>query len=96
MKNPTCLKPHHAGISVANMEESIAWYQKHLDFELVWCKDFPPFTYLILTTYLTSSLGRCICQKVQKKYQNQLDANKIISLTLHNYFDLNLYFNILF
>ena len=41
MKNPTCLKPHHAGISVANMEESIAWYQKHLDFELVWSNYFP-------------------------------------------------------
>lgn len=25
----------HAGISVNNMEESIAWYQKHLGFEVV-------------------------------------------------------------
>ena len=42
MKNGLYLKPHHVGISVANMEESISWYQKHLDFELVWCRDFPP------------------------------------------------------
>jgi methylmalonyl-CoA/ethylmalonyl-CoA epimerase len=36
------LKPHHVGISVGNMDESIAWYQKNLDFEFLWCKDFPP------------------------------------------------------
>ena len=41
MKNGLYLKPHHVGISVANMAESIAWYQKHLDFELLWSKDFP-------------------------------------------------------
>jgi methylmalonyl-CoA/ethylmalonyl-CoA epimerase len=35
------LKPHHVGISVANMAESIVWYQKHLGFDLLWCKDFP-------------------------------------------------------
>jgi methylmalonyl-CoA/ethylmalonyl-CoA epimerase len=40
--NDPYLKPHHVGISVANMEESIAWYQKYLDFELVSSKDFPP------------------------------------------------------
>ena len=39
--NKPYLKPHHVGISVANMAESIAWYQKHLNFELLWCKDFP-------------------------------------------------------
>jgi methylmalonyl-CoA/ethylmalonyl-CoA epimerase len=41
MNNDPYLKPHHVGISVANMAESIAWYQKMLDFELLWCKDFP-------------------------------------------------------
>ncbi len=41
MKNTAYLKPHHIGISVANMPESIVWYQKNLDFELLWCKDFP-------------------------------------------------------
>ncbi len=35
------LKPHHAGISVSNIEQSIVWYQKHLDFELQWSNDFP-------------------------------------------------------
>jgi methylmalonyl-CoA/ethylmalonyl-CoA epimerase len=35
------LKPHHVGISVANLTESIAWYGQHLDFELQWQKDFP-------------------------------------------------------
>ncbi|MEN9610955.1 MAG: hypothetical protein RLZZ628_1769 [Bacteroidota bacterium] len=35
------LKPHHVGISVGNMEESIAWYQKNLNFEFLWCNDFP-------------------------------------------------------
>jgi methylmalonyl-CoA/ethylmalonyl-CoA epimerase len=40
MNNDPYLKPHHVGISVANMPESIAWYQKMLDFELLWCKDF--------------------------------------------------------
>ena len=40
--NEPYLKPHHVGISVANMDESIAWYQKNLDFELLWSKDFPP------------------------------------------------------
>ncbi len=35
------LKPHHVGISVANLDESIAWYQKHLGFELLWRNDFP-------------------------------------------------------
>jgi methylmalonyl-CoA/ethylmalonyl-CoA epimerase len=39
--NKTNLKPHHVGISVANMDESIAWYQRHLDFELLWQNDFP-------------------------------------------------------
>ncbi len=41
MNNDPYLKPHHVGISVANMAESIAWYQKMLDFELLWCNDFP-------------------------------------------------------
>jgi methylmalonyl-CoA/ethylmalonyl-CoA epimerase len=41
MNNDPYLKPHHVGISVANMTESIAWYQKMLDFELLWCNDFP-------------------------------------------------------
>jgi methylmalonyl-CoA/ethylmalonyl-CoA epimerase len=36
------LTPHHVGISVANLEESIAWYAKYLDFELLWSKDFAP------------------------------------------------------
>ncbi len=35
------LKPHHVGISVANIDESIAWYQRHLDFTLLWQNDFP-------------------------------------------------------
>jgi methylmalonyl-CoA/ethylmalonyl-CoA epimerase len=35
------LKPHHVGISIANMNESIAWYQEHLDFKLLWQNDFP-------------------------------------------------------
>ena len=35
------LKPLHIGISVANMQESIAWYEEILDFELMWVKDFP-------------------------------------------------------
>ncbi|MDZ7879946.1 MAG: VOC family protein [Saprospiraceae bacterium] len=35
------LKPLHVGISVANMEESIHWYQDKLDFDLMWCKHFP-------------------------------------------------------
>jgi methylmalonyl-CoA/ethylmalonyl-CoA epimerase len=33
------LKPLHCGISVANMQESIAWYTKMLGFELLWCKE---------------------------------------------------------
>ena len=41
MNNTPYLKPHHVGISVANMDRAIAWYQKHLDFELLWCNDFP-------------------------------------------------------
>jgi methylmalonyl-CoA/ethylmalonyl-CoA epimerase len=41
MNNDPYLKPHHVGISVANMAESIAWYQRMLDFELLWCEDFP-------------------------------------------------------
>lgn len=36
------LRPLHAGISVANIEESIKWYQDVLDFELLWVKDVPP------------------------------------------------------
>ncbi len=35
------LKPHHVGISIANLEESIAWYNRHLNFELQWQNDFP-------------------------------------------------------
>lgn len=31
-------KPLHCGISVANMQESIAWYTKMLGCELLWCK----------------------------------------------------------
>ena len=29
------ITPHHAGISVLNLEESVAWYQRMLDFEVV-------------------------------------------------------------
>jgi methylmalonyl-CoA/ethylmalonyl-CoA epimerase len=29
------IKPHHAGISVPNLEESIAWYRRMLGFEIV-------------------------------------------------------------
>lgn len=39
MKN-TFLRPLHVGISVANMDESIQWYQEKLGFELMWCKAF--------------------------------------------------------
>ena len=35
------LEPLHAGISIANMQQSIAWYEDILDFELMWCKDLP-------------------------------------------------------
>ena len=30
---PFEIKPHHTGISVPNLEESIAWYQKMLGFQ---------------------------------------------------------------
>lgn len=33
------LEPLHAGISIANMQASIAWYEEVLDFQLMWCKD---------------------------------------------------------
>jgi methylmalonyl-CoA/ethylmalonyl-CoA epimerase len=36
------LTPHHVGISVANMEAAINWYEKYLDFQLLWCQDFLP------------------------------------------------------
>ncbi len=39
--NDTYLKPHHVGISVANIDESIVWYQKYLNFTLLWQNDFP-------------------------------------------------------
>ena len=29
------IKPHHTGISVPNLEESVAWYQRMLGFEVV-------------------------------------------------------------
>jgi methylmalonyl-CoA/ethylmalonyl-CoA epimerase len=35
------LKPHHVGISIANMQYAIAWYEEHLAFKLLWQKDFP-------------------------------------------------------
>jgi methylmalonyl-CoA/ethylmalonyl-CoA epimerase len=35
------LKPHHVGISVANLADSIKWYEKILSFSLVWEKYFP-------------------------------------------------------
>jgi methylmalonyl-CoA/ethylmalonyl-CoA epimerase len=41
MNNDPYLRPHHVGISVANMTESIAWYERNLDFELLWRNDFP-------------------------------------------------------
>lgn len=34
------LKPLHCGISIADMEESIAWYTNMLGFELLWRKEF--------------------------------------------------------
>ena len=40
MKN-AFLKPLHVGISVANMDASIKWYQDKLDCELMWCREFP-------------------------------------------------------
>jgi catechol 2,3-dioxygenase-like lactoylglutathione lyase family enzyme len=43
IRNPPSenLKPHHVGISVRNMDESIAWYGQHLGFKLLWQQDFP-------------------------------------------------------
>jgi methylmalonyl-CoA/ethylmalonyl-CoA epimerase len=38
--NKPLLKPHHVGISVANMQDSIAWYQKNLAFEFLSQRDF--------------------------------------------------------
>ena len=35
-------KPLHVGISVGDMEESLAWYKKNLDFELVKDDYVPP------------------------------------------------------
>ena len=35
-------KPLHVGISVGNMEESLAWYKKNLDFEPVKDDYVPP------------------------------------------------------
>lgn len=35
------MKPNHFGISVANLEESIAWYSTHLGYELESINDFP-------------------------------------------------------
>ena len=35
-------KPLHVGISVGNMEETLAWYKKNLDFELVKDDYVPP------------------------------------------------------
>ena len=35
------ITPHHVGISVGNLRESIAWYQKHLDCKLESEYDFP-------------------------------------------------------
>jgi len=35
------IQPHHVGISVANLKESIAWYKKHLDCTLESEYDFP-------------------------------------------------------
>lgn len=34
------LKPLHVGISIANMQQSIAWYESVLGFKLLWSKDF--------------------------------------------------------
>jgi catechol 2,3-dioxygenase-like lactoylglutathione lyase family enzyme len=34
------LKPHHVGISIADMTASIDWYKTNLGFELLWQKDF--------------------------------------------------------
>ena len=36
------LKPLHCGVSVPNIDESIAWYEEKLDFKLVY-KKFMPF-----------------------------------------------------
>lgn len=36
------LKPLHTGISVRDMEESIGWYEKNLDFQLVSMNYIPP------------------------------------------------------
>ena len=33
-RSPLRDQPHHTGISVPNLEESIAWYQKMLGFEI--------------------------------------------------------------
>ncbi len=35
------LKPHHVGISVANLNESIVWYIKHFDCTLESINEFP-------------------------------------------------------
>jgi predicted O-methyltransferase YrrM/catechol 2,3-dioxygenase-like lactoylglutathione lyase family enzyme len=35
------MRPHHVGISIANMQKSIAWYIENLGFEIVSENDFP-------------------------------------------------------
>lgn len=35
------LQPHHVGISVANLQESISWYEEHLGCELESEHNFP-------------------------------------------------------
>jgi methylmalonyl-CoA/ethylmalonyl-CoA epimerase len=39
---PVALRPDHAGLSVADLEASIAWYRDMLGFELVRVVDIPP------------------------------------------------------
>jgi methylmalonyl-CoA/ethylmalonyl-CoA epimerase len=35
------LVPHHVGISIQNMKDSITWYKEILGFDFLWEKDFP-------------------------------------------------------
>ena len=54
--SPIKMKPHHIGISVADLEEAISWYERHFGCKLESLRDFPEIEAKAISLLLDAAL----------------------------------------